>query len=444
MNEIANYNKNNLRLFYNANDVAKEYGVYSKFVTVDNYADKPDVYLVFSVNPIPEGVNPVEIINRNERNNNLFYPENFAVNLSQVNPLLAWEYITDYLGNAEFMCELYSNFEVPLPKKIRDDELSALKTFYCGQTNANYDMDTRKKYAEGLREYFKQETSRGKLAREWNEFYRSELFDNDKSFVKNFISFLNRKKPEVKLDILLDSNDNLKKCYASEHHYKIFKEVIKEKYPDVKYSVSDKQVVDKGLIVDPNSNKPVATQYGLTVTEEEYDKICDARFAIEGFKCLDGLNPSYFEGRYVYYKASDENIIASVFNDICFRWAKCSSLEDLKARGKLEQIDIPASQMKNFYVGAKQHGIPFYIDNDVNRKPNLSVLHVLYNAVDHDKMGRYITGLTMANISLSHVSPEEVAYYVDIDKVDNLLANATERSEATYNNNFKAIDPVKE
>ncbi len=431
MNEIVNYNKNNLRLFYNADDVAKEYGLYSKFVTINKYSGQPDIYLVFSVNPIKEDVNPIEIINRNDRNNNLFYPENFAVNLSQTNPLLAWEYITYYLGHAEFLCELYSTFNVPLPKKIRTDELSALKTFARGQANTNYDMDTRKKYAEGLREYFEQESSRGKLAQEWNEFYRSELFDDDKSFVKNLISFLNRKNPEVELDTLLDSNDNLKKCYATEHHYKEFKEIIKEKYPDVKYSVSEKKVVDQGVIVDPETKKPAATQFGFCVTEEEYDRICEARFAIDGFQCLEGLNPSYFEGRYIYYKASDENIVASVFNDICFRWAKCSSLEELKARGKIEQIDIPAGQMKNFYVGAKQHKIPFYIDNDVNRSPRLDVVHVLYNSVDHDKMGRYVTGLTLANFSLAHVSPDDIAYSIDIDKVDNLLDDAKARSELT-------------
>lgn len=402
-------------------EIAKKYGLYSKFVTVDNYTDEPDIYLVFSVNPIPDNVNPVDIINRNERNNNLFYPESFAVNLSQVNPLLVWERISYYLGNAEFLCELYSNFEVPLPKKIRDDELSALKTFYCGQTNVNYDMDTRKKYAEGLREFFKQETTKGKFSREWKEFYRSELFDKDKSFLKNFISFLNRKNPEVELNILLDSNDDIRKAYVSEHRYKGFKRIIKEKYPDVKYNVSEKRVVDQGLIVDPETNKPVVTQYGLTVTDEECDKICDARFAIDGFKCLDGLNPSYFEGRDLIYKVSDENIIASVLNDICYRWAKCSSLEELKARGKLEQVDIPASQMKNFYVGAKYREIPFYIDNDVNRKPNFEVAHVLYNACDHEKMGKYVTGLTVTNISLSHVTPEDIAYSIDIDNIANLL-----------------------
>lgn len=84
--------------------------------------------------------------------------------------------------------------------------------------------------------------------------------------------------------------------------------------------MSEKRVVDQGLIVDPETNKPVVTQYGLTVTDEECDKICDARFAIDGFKCLDGLNPSYFEGRDLIYKVSDENIIASVLNDICYRY----------------------------------------------------------------------------------------------------------------------------
>lgn len=428
MNEIANY-KNNLQLFYNADEVAKEYGLYSKFVTVSNYSDKPDIYLVFSLNPIKDDVNPVEIINRNNRNTNLFYPEGFAVNLSEENPLLAWENISNYLGHAEFLYELYSRFDVPLPKKVRVGELEDLKTFYCGQNNVNYDMDTRKKYADGLREFFKEESSRGKFAREWQEFYRSELFDGDKSFVKNFISFLHRDNPETKLDVLLESSDDLKKIYVPEHRYKEFREVIKDKYPDVKYSVGEKKVVDKGVIVDPKTNKSVATQFGFGVTAEEADRICDARFSVDGFKCLDGLDVSYYEGRDIYYKASDENIIASVLNNITLRWAKCSSLESLQEKGDIKQIDIPEGQMKNFYATMKQYGVDFYVDNDVNRKPNFDVVHVLYNAADHEKVAKIVTGLTLANISLAHVTPEDIAYYIDIDKVDDLLTDARSRSE---------------
>ncbi len=440
MSEIAAY-ENNMRLFFYAEDVAKKYGIFSKFVVRPNYSDKPDMYLVFSLDPIEDTVNPVEIINRNKRNTNLFFPESHAVNINAVNPLLAWEEISYYLSRAEFMCELYREFQVPLPKKIRDDELDALITFYCGRNNPNYDMQTRRDYAAGLREYFKQELSRGKFKKEWQEFYRSELFDKDKSFVKNFIAFLKRKEPETTIDVLLESSSDLKKTYISEHHYEEFRNRIKTEYPDVKYNVSDKIVVDKGVIVDPKTNKAVKTQYGITVTDKEYDQIRESRFAVDGFKCLDGLNLSRSEGRNLFYKASDENIIASVLNDIRYRWARCHSLDVLKNRDNIEKIDVPVSQLGNFYVAVQQYGIPIVIDNDVNNNPTLDVVHVLYNSQDAELLGKLVAGITYANIYSCHVTPDDIQFDIDVDRVDALIDNAKKQIST---NDKKVISNTKD
>lgn len=435
MNEVAGYN-NNLQLFYNSNDVAKEYGLYSKQVVVPNPAGRPDIYLVFGVEPIKDDVNPVEIINRNSRNTTLFYPKDFAVSLSECNALLAWERISTYLAYAEFMCTLYDEFDTPLPKTIRTDELTELAKFHSHQNDPNFDVATRKQYADGIRDFFKNEKPKTKFKKEWQEFYRSELFDTDKSFAKNFLTFLKRGDPETELDVLLESSDNLKKVYVSEHRYKEFLETIKSRYPDVKFSASDKKVVDKGLIVDPKTKKRVVTPYGKSVTDEEYDKICEQRFAVEGFNCLDGLDTAYYEGRDIIYKASDENIIASVLNDISFRWAKCPSLEEMQSNGRLKVIDIPVNQMKNFYVHMQKYGVPFCIDNDANRKPNFEVLHVLYNATDHDTVMKLVTGLALATMSMAHISIDPGASFeVDINKVDNLIKSA--ENKAGIANNVK-------
>ncbi len=439
MNEIIGY-ENNLQLFYNFNDVAKDYGLYSKQVTIANPGSRPDVYLVFSVNPIKDNVNPVEIVNRVNRNDNLFYPESFAVSLYDENSLLVWEKIMNYLSRAEFMCDLYSEFETPLPKTIRNDELEELAKFYCGQHNPNYDAATRQDYAEGIREFFKSERSKSKFSKDWQEFYRSELFDENKSFAGNFLAFLKRDEPETDIDILLESNHNLKKTYLSEHKYKEFREIIKTQYPDVKYNVSDKKVVDKGMIVDPKTNKCVKTQFGLTVTDQEYDRICEERFSSEGFDCLKDLNPSYFEGRDIVYKASDENIIASVINNLCFRWAKCPSLEDMQKRGKLSRIDIPVNQAMNFYLTMKEYDVPFYIDNDVNRKPNFDVIHVLYNTSDCKTVEGIVTGLTIANMSLAHVSMADARFDIDVGKVDMLIKEAKERSQTAELSHQRELD----
>lgn len=421
MNKSYEYNS---KLFNHASYVAKEYGIFSKRIVKHDYIDNKDTYLVFSLEPIDEDINPIEVINRNNRNQGVFYPHNFAININEENPLIAWERIISYLSSAEFLYELYEEFHAPLPRKIRVDELEALISHWCGRKNQKFDSQTREHYAKNLIEFFRQETSRGKFLSEWQDFYRSELFDEKKSFINNLFIFLRRKEPEVKLKVLLASNYELRKAYIPEHYYNEFRNIIKEKYPDVKYHISKKQIVDKGIIIDPKTKLAVNTQFGLTVTDKQYDKIRERRFSEEGFACLDGLNLSYYEGRKIFYVASDENIIASVLNNIRLRWAKCIPLQVLLERGEIEGVNIPYSQMMNFYVSLKQHNIPFVVDNDVNSNTNLEFVRILYNTEDAEIVGKLSAGLTWANITLSHVKPEEVPFNIDIKKTEEILNKA--------------------
>ena len=151
MNNIVAY-EHTRQLFNYASDVAKEYGMFSRMVVKENYSGKPDMYLVFGVDPIAEDVNPIEIINRNNRSTNLFYPENFAVDINGDNPLIVWEKIVFYLSSIEVLNDLYEEFHQPLPKKIRTDELEALLSHWCGRENPEYDSATRSGYANNIKE----------------------------------------------------------------------------------------------------------------------------------------------------------------------------------------------------------------------------------------------------------------------------------------------------
>ena len=436
---VASY-ENNIQLFAYASDIAKKYGLYSKNVIKPNYSGKPDIFVVFSVEPIAEDVNPVEIINRNERNATLFYPENYAVNIAKENPLMAWEKIRHYLGDADFLCELYNEFDLPLPKKIRNDELSALVTYCCGRNNPQFDIETRNNYAQGLRDFFEEEKSKkSKFKREWNEFYRSELFDEDKSFIGNFFAFLKRDNPETSLEVLTESNFSLKKLYIPEHFYDEFKQRIKEDYPDVKYNVSDIKVVDKGAFVDPKTGARADTQFGKSVTDAELNSIVEKRFDTEGFACMEGLDVFHYEGRDLFYKASDENIIASVYNDLRLKWAKRSTSEELLKQGPLEQVDIPIAQMKKFYVCMQQFGIPFAIDNDANNNPKLETVHVLYNAENGDVIGKLLTGITFADITNAYVRSDSVPVEFNVQQVDALIHHATEKAAEQLSDSTRAF-----
>ena len=171
----------------NHRKIAREYGVFSREVSVPLYGAKPREFLVFSLERISQDVSPIAIINRNERNPMLFYPKDFAVELHKENPLLLWEKVARYIAHAEFMFEIYGQYHTPLPKMIRADELDALVSFYNGAQNSTFSEQSRREYSEGLRKFFKDENPKTKFKKDWKDFYRSELYSRNQTFFKNLI-----------------------------------------------------------------------------------------------------------------------------------------------------------------------------------------------------------------------------------------------------------------
>lgn len=430
MSELIEIGKK-LELVNSYAKLGRDYGLFTKKISVPHPGDGPKEYLVFSLDPIKDNFDPVEVINRNKRNHNLFYPRDFAVEVGSENPLLMWDRISNYLAYAEFMYDVYSQFNVTLPEAIRTDELKALANFYSKYQDPAFDEETRMGYLEGLQDFFSNEKEKTKsgFKQEWHKFYRSELFDGKKSFLHNFLTFMKRHEPETSLNTLIESNGELKKVYMAEHHYKRFREIIKERYPAVKYSVGEKEVVDEGMLSDPQSGLRVETPYGITVTDEEYDRIMEERFDAEGHACLDGLNVSLSEGRDVIYKASDENIIASVSHEASLTWAKCCDVKTLEGFGSLASVEIPMGQVTNFYVGMKDHNVPFCFDYGVNSSPNFKTLRVLYNVQNENVVQNLLIGLTIIQLNLAHISldNQDVRFDLDLKKIDNLIKQASER-----------------
>lgn len=416
--------------YFNPEFVASSYGMFYKEISVPNPTGESDVYWVFSIKPISDKVNPVEIINKVSRNQHLFYPEAFAVNAKEGDPVVNWSEITSYLKFAEFLVDLYKNFDTPLPEYIRYNEINDLIDFCSNQNNVDFTEDSRKQYSAGVKAFFELENTGSKIKKEWRDFYRSELYSDEQSLAKNMVKFLKRDEPEVEIDALLESNDTFKEIRIPEHYYKKFQQIIKEQYPDVKYYAGNLRICDKGIIVDPKTGERPVTQYGKTVTDKEYDRILERDFAQKGHDSVRGLSISYIENRDILYKASDENIVASIINNLMLKWAKCPSIEELQRKGKLKKIDIPIKYLKNFYILMKDNNIPITIDNDVNRKPNFKMAHVLYNAENEEKMNTLVIGLAIANISMSHVSLEGSTYDIDINQYRNIINNAKQRYNA--------------
>lgn len=163
-------------------------------------------------------------------------------------------------------------------------------------------------------------------------------------------------------------------------------------FPEVIYSLSDKIVIDTGLI-DYAKAFTSGDDFldSVPVTDEAFQRMLSERFASEGLSCVDGIEPAYWEYYDLYYNKADEAKIASVNNQVTQGFAQSTSLVALTERGAVRMIPIPTNTFHLFFDLAQREGIPFHIDfTGVYDVPSFSEVHVVFNVKDAHNVSKII------------------------------------------------------
>ena len=409
-NEILDSQMHSLEAY--CNDVCRNYGVSCKIVSANKYVftDEQERYLVFGVHGVPDSLNVKDIYVRNERSNSLFYTDYFVVKIDEnTTKLGVVEAAVSYCKTVEFLKKLFDEHKTPLPLRIRGDEIGGLKEYNSGRNNRALPPEVRAKFSNGLKKFFKQERTRSKYLQKWRAFSRTDKFDRKAPTWKMFLDFHKRNSQITDLDLLHETNDDLKSTVINEHEFVKFKEDMKRLFPDVLYSVSKVEVQNEGFNRH-NRNKPIhkipAGPYGKLITYQAYCEELEKRFAQEGYEAVKDLNPAYYETRQLTYKEIDEPYIASVLNTIRFAYAKGNSLEAVKTPGidVVSFIDIPISDMMNFVSLAKANNVSFYLDCFGKfGKANLESIRVVYNPKNDEMMNLIFRRMVDEKVELSHI-----------------------------------------
>ncbi len=393
--------------------VCGEYGLYGNVIyyapspfTCPDQNNRNRFYIIAGPSPdfgqdtVPAWLDPEQIIQRNKRNCKLFYPGAWALDLSSgISQIEALDQLVEYAKRTEFLTFQYGQYGMSLPEKLRLSEVNHLITFFDQTLWTAANPAIQKKYQSALDDFFKGENSKNRLRRAWMDYYRSEKFPDGKGPMAKITGFLRRHKPEIRHELLRETNDDLRKLQMQEYEFQYFRDFMATCYPEVSFSIGDREVVDHGLT-------PLSIQDKVSVrnvTWEEYAAVRKERFAAEGYDALAGLNPSRWEFRDIYYRAIDEPIIASVYNSMVLQYAKCNPLEELTHYGALALEDIPASNFMNFVSLAKANGLRFYIDNKGDYAvPSFQSIHVIYNTCQSEKMSGILDRLLHDKVAYSH------------------------------------------
>lgn len=386
-------------------EICSQYGLHGRII---NYKNDESVlgsgyYIVIGIHPIDDDVKPYKIANRAIRDPDLFYPHEFAVALTPENPMVALDKAMDYCKDAEFLSELYREYETKLPECIRYSELSGLKNWCEGRSNLNASERFRNDCKKGLKIFFKNENSSFK--QEKRKFFRSERFDEKAGFVQQQKDFANRDSSIIRRDVLLQSSDDTGKLKIEKSRYDAFVKYMENIFPEVLFAVSDKEVIDSGLIdlakKNPDEHSFLSQK---PVTNEEFEKVIRERFATEGLDCTNNIKPAYWEFYDIFYKKVDEPQVIAAYNDIYFAFADHDLIQDIKARGPMKMVDLPADDIHYFVALAKSKNLMFHFDHRGKFSvPSFTDIHVVYSSHDEKIMNEILDAMVQNNVLNSHL-----------------------------------------
>lgn len=393
--------------------ICTEYGLYgSAFSHKEcdfNGIKRDRIYIVAGPSPefgkdIPgEYVVPKDIVQRIGRNEQLFYPYAWAVDITDGHEMSVYEDLVDYCRRTEFLSVIYSSHGLSLPEKIRISEVEQLQSFETASNDLSNPFEVREKCRKDLEWFFRRERSHG-LRRKWLDYFRSDKFQDDKGPLTKIIGFLKRNNSTVPLEQLLEVNTDIKKLEMQEFEFKLFNDFMKQCYPEVSYSVGDKDVVNHGLD-HPRRSPLMGTR---RITYEEFAVIRKERFADEGWTCLSDVKPSYWEFRDIYFKEVDEPQIAAAYQTITLQYAQPNDLSELQRYGELDVARISITDFMNFVSLAKANDLRFYIDKVGQfAEPSLDYVNVVFNKRQQELLTNVTNRMMSDKITGSHlVNPE--------------------------------------
>ncbi len=389
--------------------ICNEYGLYGTAISHSecdfNGIKRNRIYIIagpspdYANDPPGDNINPKEIVQRIGRNEQLFYPGSWAVDITDEHDITVYEKLIDYCRHTEFLSVLYSSHGLELPEKIRLSEIVQLDTYETTRTDFDNPFEVRERCRKDLEWFFRRERSHG-IRRKWLDYFRSDKFQDDKGPVTKIFGFLRRNKSAIPLEQLLEVNGDIKKLEMQEYEFKLFAEFMQQCYPEVSYSVGDKDIVNHGL--DRPGRPPLM---GVRrITSEEYAVICKDRFAEEGWDCLLDVKPSYWEFRDVYFKEIDEPQIAAAYQAVTLQYARPDDLSDLQRHGELELTKISASDFMNFVSLAKANNFRFYIDKlGQFDKPSLDFVNVVFNKQQKEMLVSITNRMISDKVKGSHL-----------------------------------------
>ena len=357
-------------------------GIFAHQVSDVAGSDLNRLYVILGTDPAcsgpewPQGLDPIKTVRSQASNPQLFHTDMYVRDMTGINDELNVNgELVNWLSTSEMLHRLYAKYGAPIPATIHLQELAYLTEMDATIREPSTPPGARAELEKKLKKFFDVEKSHG-LRKSWREFVRSDKCPVTKGFLARVRAYFKRHSNIVPMEQLWHSTDSMQELVMAERDYQRFADVIRKEHPEVTYAIGEKIVRNEGL--DKKSGPTV--QPGVRrISDDEYAAIKRERFAKEGWNCLVDVKPAKFETRSVYYKEADAGVVAGVYQNIAYEFAKADPMRDIQSWGQCSIIDVAEADFDNFVSMAKVNHIPFAIDTQGTVKtPVMGEVHVMY------------------------------------------------------------------
>lgn len=327
-------------LFFNT----KIHGGFVEYEADKDFLDS-GVYLVASVGPISdidfEKNSPVAIADKTENSGPNFYPYEFAVKVTNEDPLIVFDKVSEFCRRAELVNTYFTLENCKVPKQISIADINTLNLFATDSHNTRISAAARENACNMAKEMVR-------------DFYKDEKFAG---FTGKLVSkFKNKDQEILEFTRKYSKTCGIGMLEVDEKQLNEYLNTLERQYPNLEYVVSDKITFDSGL---------------PEIEKGEYDPY--------------GSLPRKLEYREIYFKKTQEEEFQNTLNYLhLIRGCDLPSMSELSDQGPVCSVKIPYNYMRAFNATCKKNGVEYTVDRGVLDKASVNTVPVVYLEKDKD------------------------------------------------------------
>lgn len=422
---------------FDVDKICEQFGLYGAVIPFkmdDINSGERGMYVIVSIYPIPEEVNPRNIINDASRDRNVMLTSTNAFRVDPGSLSNTLSSLLYFCLREQFLMMMFAEFNTELPEKINVSEFNLLRMYNEMRYAPNATKETKEVCNLRLQEYFDHLKPTWRRSQEWIDFYHSGRFKPSKydpyTSTGGKKDFKNRNNRNVSLEHLCEASQVVINLNLSLILWEQTKELMEKEFPYVEYHEGEIEVSESSYCGDDD------------VTEAEQYLQLKKVFDQKGADFMKDQNIYRYDTINVHIKKSDMKIFKYCFQKSYLEFTKQADRNKLLSRGPIEYINMDMYEIPKLLSEFKKYNIPFDFDilGEFYDSDTVNNVCVLYNACDSNIVQNIAGELIFDNSKYTIVHKEQ---QINLSDKIKMIDGHLDRNDNPFVNKKKMIGEPK-